>query len=83
MLYKYWVECFERELVIEFEESSAKDIEAVEKEVNDAYLRWHDVESIEDKEYREYVEASCLEEYIVECLENMGCVIKSWETIEG
>ena len=34
MLYKYWVECFERELVIEFEESSAKDIEAVEKEVN-------------------------------------------------
>ena len=80
MVYKYWVECFERELVIDFENASLEDADDIEETVHGAYCYWHDLDSIEDKEEREYVEASCLDEYIIECLENVGYKIKEWHS---
>lgn len=81
MSYRFWVDCFERELVIEFEENH--DIGELDETAESSYLCWHDYESIEDEKYREYVKESCLEEYIVDCFKNLGYKVKDWRIEES
>ena len=62
--------------------ASLEDADDIEELVNDAYCCWHETDIIEDEDYRRYVEASCLEEYIIECLENYGYKVKEWHSDE-
>lgn len=79
---RYYVNCFERELCIEWDDV----YEHLEKEILDMLdsycLEWHSVETIEDPEYREYVEDSCLEEFMVERLSETYNMWNSW-WVEG
>ena len=65
MLIRYWVNCFDRELVIEFPpgyENLKTEIEAM---LDDYYFEWHHAEDIEDPEEQRFVWDSCLEEHMM------------------
>ena len=65
MITRYWVNCFERELCIEWDDA----YKPLEKEILDMldgyYFEWHDVENIADPVEQKYVQDSCLEEYMM------------------
>lgn len=62
----YDVGCFERELVVIF----PHDYDEYRTDIIDildlSYDRWNCVEDIEDDEERQYIQFSCLEEYMIE-----------------
>lgn len=68
MITKYWVNCFERELCIEWDDA----YKHIEKEIldmlDDYYNEWINVEGIDDPEERGYVETTPCEEYLMERL---------------
>lgn len=82
MTFGFWIDCFKRMLLVTFDNVCEDDREHIEDIVDGAYCCWHDCDSIEDEEYRQYVEASCLDEYIVECLVNEGFTVKEWHSEE-
>nr|DAZ84137.1 MAG TPA: hypothetical protein [Caudoviricetes sp.] len=82
MITRYWVNCFERELCIEWDDA----YKHLEKEILDMldgyYFEWHSVEEIEDPEYRAYVEDSCCEEFMMTRLSETYNMWDSW-WVEG
>lgn len=82
MTTRYWVNCFERELCIEWDDA----YKHLEKEILDMldnyYMEWHSVEEIEDPDYKEYVEDSCCEEFMIEKLSETYNMWDFW-WIEG
>jgi hypothetical protein len=79
---RYWVNCFERELCIEWDDAYKN----LEKEILDMldsyYLEWHSVETIEDPEYKAYVEDAPLEEFMITRLSETYNMWDSW-WVEG
>ena len=61
--------CLERDLVIVFPEECENFRHDIDVLIDDAYTEWNNAEDIEDDQEREYVWNSCLEEYMVECLD--------------
>lgn len=82
MVTKYWVNCFERELCIEWDDA----YKSLEKEIldmlDDYYSEWHSTDEIEDPEYRAYIEDSCCEEFMMERLSETYNMWESW-WVEG
>ena len=82
MITRYWVNCFERELCIEWDDA----YKPLEKEIIDMldeyYFEWHSTEEIEDPNYRAYVEDSCCEEFMMERLSETYNMWESW-WVEG
>ena len=82
MITRYWVNCFERELCIEWDDA----YKPLEKEILDMldgyYYEWHSTEEIEDPNYRAYVEDSCCEEFMMERLSETYNMWESW-WVEG
>ena len=82
MVIRYYVNCFERELCIEWDDA----YKPLEKEILDMldgyYFEWHSTEEIEDPEYRAYVEDSCCEEFMMERLSETYNMWSSW-WVEG
>ena len=78
MIIRYWVNCFERELCIEWDDA----YKSLEKEILDMldeyYLEWHSTEDMEEGEYKHYVEDSCCEEFMVERLSETYNMWESW-----
>ena len=65
-VFTYNVECFEREMFIIFPYGFDDYRNDIVDLLNEAYDKWHSVEDIEDDEERQYVQFSCLEEFMVE-----------------
>lgn len=82
MITRYFVNCFERELCIKWDDA----YKYLEKEILDMldgyYYEWHSTEEIEDPDYRAYVEDSCCEEFIMERLSETYNMWESW-WVEG
>lgn len=82
MVIRYYVNCFERELCIEWDNA----YKYLEKEILDMldeyYFEWHSIEEIEDLDYRAYVENSCCEEFMMERLSETYNMWESW-WVEG
>lgn len=76
MIIRYWVNCFERELVIKFPTGYEDYKSEIVQLLDDYYFHWHDAENIKDPEEREYVLDSCLEEYIMDMLSE---TFNQWE----
>lgn len=66
MIVRYWVNCFDRELCVRVPFINKEQEEAISSRLDDAYNLWHSTEEIVDDEYREYVEDSCCEEFMIE-----------------
>lgn len=64
-VFKYDVECFERELLVVYPNGFDGYRLDVFNLLNDAYDKWHSVEDIEDDDERQYVQYCCLEEFMV------------------
>ena len=82
MIIKYYVNCFERELCIEWDDA----YKHLEKEILDMldgyYCEWHSTEEIADHDYKAYVENSCCEEFMMERLSETYNMWESW-WVEG
>lgn len=63
---EYDVLCFDRVLTLYLPEDATINKEEVIKTLDKYYDRWHNVEDIEDWEEQNYVQYSCLEEYMVQ-----------------
>ena len=82
MITKYYVNCFERELCIKWDDA----YKYLEKEILDMldgyYCEWHSTEEIADPDYKAYVENSCCEEFMMERLSETYNMWESW-WVEG
>lgn len=82
MITRYFVNCFERELCIEWDDA----YKHLEKEILDMldgyYCEWHSTEEIADPDYKAYVENSCCEEFMMERLSKTYNMWESW-WVEG
>ena len=79
MLVHYWVNCFDRELIIEFPSGYEHLQSEIAKMIDDYYVEWHHAEDIEDPEERFIVLDSCLEEYMMSRLsETYNMWIQWW-----
>lgn len=82
MITRYFVNCFERELCIEWDDA----YKHLEKEILDMldgyYCEWHSTEEIADHDYKAYVENSCCEEFMMERLSETYNMWESW-WVEG
>lgn len=78
---RFWINCFDRELVIKFPEKYDWLKEEIANILDKAYDEWHDVENIEDPEERKYVQDSCLEEYMMERLSETYNMWDEWTSI--
>ena len=82
MIVKIDIDCYDRELLVMFDEKYSRDRDKIRDIMESAYDRWTHVSEIEDEEDYLYVHDSCCEEYIVECVENKGYEILNWDSIE-
>lgn len=80
MIIEYDVHCFESTLYVKMPDKYAESKDDILKLLDDAYLKWHDVENIEDPEEQAYVHDIILEEYMMECLAKRYEYI-GWDTI--
>ena len=82
MITRYFVNCFERELCIKWNDA----YKYLEKEIIDMldgyYCEWHSTEEIADPDYKAYVENSCCEEFMMERLSETYNMWESW-WVEG
>lgn len=78
MLIRYCVDCFDRELVIEFPDGYKHLESEILSMLESYYDEWNDAEYIEDPEYRSYVEDSCLEEFMMERLSETYNIWNAW-----
>ena len=76
MTITYPIDCFERDLIITFPDGYEQYSKEIISCLDEAYDRWHGFEKIEDPEERQYVQFSCCEEYMIECLSD---VFNQWE----
>lgn len=53
---KYWVNCFDRELIILFNGLNDEDIKLIEKSLDESYINWQDLVDV------------CCEEYMIDKL---------------
>ena len=82
MIVKIDIECYDRELLVMFDEKYSRDRDKIRDLMESAYDRWTHVSEIEDEDDYLYVHDSCCEEYIVECVEDAGYEILNWDSIE-
>ena len=82
MIVKIDIECYDRELLVMFDEKYSRDRDKIRDLMESAYDRWTHVSEIETEDDYLYVHDSCCEEYIVECVENKGYEILNWDSIE-
>ena len=68
MTIAYPINCFERDLIITFPDRYESYKKEILSRLEDYYYRWTHTEEIEDPDERDYVECSCCEEYMMECL---------------
>ena len=82
MITRYFVNCFERELCIKWDDA----YKYLEKEIIDMldgyYCEWHSTEEVADPDYKAYVENSCCEEFMMERLSETYNMWESW-WVEG
>ena len=78
---RFWINCFDRELVIKFPFGYEHLKEEIKQMLDDYYFEWHDVENIGDPEERKYVQDSCLEEYMMERLRETYNMWDEWNSI--
>lgn len=74
------VECFERALYIVFPQNFYVYFNDIMNLLSDAYDKWHSFEEIEDEEERDYVQFSCLEEFMVEELSKQFPEWTKWKS---
>lgn len=65
IVFTYDVECFERELSVVFPAEFSIYGNDIITLLNDGYDKWHAFEDIEDETERDYVQFSCLEEFMI------------------
>ena len=82
MITRYWVNCFERELCIEWDDAYKPLKKEIIDMLDEYYFEWHSTEEIEDPNYRAYVEDSCCEEFMMERLSETYNMWESW-WVEG
>ena len=82
MIVKIDIDCYDRELLVMFDEKYSRDRDKIRDIMESAYDRWTHVSEIEDEEDYLYVHDSCCEEYIFECVENKGYEVLNWDSIE-
>jgi hypothetical protein len=82
MIVKIDIDCYDRELLVMFDEKYSRDRDKIRNLMESAYDRWTHVSEIEDEEDYLYVHDSCCEEYIVDRIENEGYEILNWDSIE-
>lgn len=82
MIVKIDIDCYDRELLVMFDEKYSRDRDKIRDLMESAYDRWTHVSEIEDEDDYLYVHDSCCEEYIVECVEDAGYEILNWDSIE-
>ena len=75
---RFWINCFDRELVIKFPFGYEHLKEEIEQMLDDYQFEWHDAENIKDSEERKYVQNSCLEEYMMERLSETYNMWDEW-----
>jgi hypothetical protein len=82
MIVKIDIDCYDRELLVMFDEKYSHDRDKIRDLMESAYDRWTHVSEIEGEEDYLYVHDSCCEEYIVGYIENEGYEILNWDSIE-
>ena len=82
MIIRYWVNCFERELCIEWKDGYKEFENEILETLDDAYCTWNSTEDIEDTEERIFVENSCCEEFMMEKLSEIYNMWDAW-WVEG
>ena len=82
MIVKIDIDCYDRELLVMFDEKYSRDRDKIRDLMEIAYDRWTHVSEIEGEEDYLYVHDSCCEEYIVGCIEDEGYEILNWDSIE-
>lgn len=82
MIVRYWVNCFDRELCIEWEDGYKEFENEILETLDDAYCTWNSTEDIEDTEERIFVENSCCEDFMMEKLSEIYNMWDSW-WVEG
>ena len=82
MIVKIDIDCYDRELLVMFDEKYSRDRDKIRNLMESAYDRWAHVSEIEDEEDYLYVHDSCCEEYIIDRVENEGYEVLNWDSIE-
>lgn len=82
MIIKIDIDCYEREMLVMFDDKYSRDREHIRDIMENAYDRWTHVSYIEDKDDYLYVHDSCCEEYIIACIKDEGYEILTWDSIE-
>lgn len=81
MIIEYDISCFERTLVIKWDDHYEYLKNEIIEMLDDYYFEWHDAENIEDDEERLVVLDSCLEEYMMDRLSETYNMWEEWESI--
>ena len=74
MILVYIVNCFEREMHIQFSDKYKENYDEIEQLLDDAYFRWHEADDVTEPE----IWASCLEEYMLNELQEKYCFEGVW-----
>ena len=82
MIVKIDIDCYDRELLVMFDERYSRDRDKIRDLMESAYDRWTHVSEIEGEEDYLYVHDSCCEEYIIDRIENEGYEVLNWDSIE-
>ena len=75
------IECYNRELLVMFDEKYSRDRDEIRDLMESAYRKWMDLDDLSDDEY-ETIHDMTVEDYIIETLENEGYEILNWDSIE-
>ena len=82
MIIEYDIYCLERTLRIKFPEGYEHLKDEILEMLDKYYDIWMHIGEISDPEERDYVNNSCLEEYMIERLSETYAMWEEWESID-
>ena len=81
MIVKIDIECYNREMLVMFDEMYSRERDKIRDIMENAYRKWMDLDDLSDDEY-DAIHDMTVEDYIIETLENEGYEILTWDSIE-
>lgn len=81
MIIEYDICCFERTLRIKFPEGYEHLRDEILEMLDEYYDTWMHIENIADPCERDYVNNSCLEEYMMDRLSETYAMWEEWESV--
>lgn len=82
MIIEYYNYCYERTLIVRVPNLTELEKEDAWHIIDDTYDIWNSIEKINDRNYQEYVQNSCLEEFEIENLNKKFSEWEEWWVVE-